>query len=263
MLPLDLLPQSWRSELDQEIIEPIRSGASGALVYRIQGTSGLTRFLKIAVGRYVEDLSREIERTKWLHAVQINVPMILKASAQAEVAAVLMSAVGGQPAEDCRESPADVISVLAKGVAQFHALPIDSCPYDESVSARLARARADIASGRVDSRGFDSRNLGISPQKLFDRLLWAATSVREDLVVVHGDATFSNILVDSTGRVGFVDCGHCGKADRYVDLALVCAEIEGQFGGQWIASFLEAYGLGLSMLDPLKARFFLDLYELF
>src|SRR5689334_2850122 len=30
----------------------------------------------------------------------------------------------------------------------------------------------------------------------------------EDIVVVHGDATLANLLIDRDGGVGFVDCGN-------------------------------------------------------
>jgi aminoglycoside 3'-phosphotransferase-2 len=263
MPPFHLLPQSWRSGLARQSVEPIQSGSGGALVYRVREASGSVRFLKIAVGQYIEDLNQEIKRTKWLRAQRINVPRILQATVDAEVAAVLMSSIDGQPVEESCGSPMDVVNAVAKGLAQLHALPVSSCPYSENVSIRLARARADIAQGRTDPGGFHQRNQGTSAQDLLGHLQRSAPNFPEDTVVVHGDATFSNILVNSAGRVGFVDCGHCGKADRYVDLALVSAELEDRFGERWIGPFLTAYGLSPPSWDPAKARFFLDLYELF
>jgi aminoglycoside 3'-phosphotransferase II len=172
MLPFDLLPR--RSDLAQQRIEPIQTGSGGALVYRVRGTSGPARFLKIAVGDAIEDLSQEIERTRWLRAQRINVPTILQAIVQSEVAAVLMSSVEGQPVEDCCGSPTDIINAAAKGLAHLHALPVSSCPYNESVSIRLARAQAEISLGRIDPREFHERNRGRSPQELLDDLLRTA-----------------------------------------------------------------------------------------
>ncbi len=263
MLPFHLLPESWRSYLAHRSIEPIQSGSGGALVYRIRDASGSVRFLKIAVEKYIEDLNQEIKRTTWLRAQRINVPSILQATAHAEVAAVLMSSVDGQPVEDCSGSPTDIINAVARGIAQLHALPVSSCPYNEDVSIRLARAQEEIAQGRVSPREFHERNQGVSPWDLLRHVQYTATNFREDVVVVHGDATFSNILVNSAGQIGFVDCGHCGKADRYVDLALISTEIEDHFGERWIEPFLTAYGLNPSSWDVSKARFFSDLYELF
>src|SRR5437899_2886470 len=49
----------------------------------------------------------------------------------------------------------------------------------------------------------------------------------EDLVLVHGDSCFPNILLDSKSLAvnGFVDWGHSGIADRYQDLALAARSI--------------------------------------
>jgi len=99
------------------------------------------------------------------------------------------------------------------------------------------------------------RSLGIHER------LAASVPAREDIVVVHGDATFDNILIDAAGAVGFLDCGRAGRGDRYFDLALLAAEIEEHFGGDGVGVFLDAYGL--SRWDDCKAAFFRDLYELF
>jgi aminoglycoside 3'-phosphotransferase II len=80
-------------------------------------------------------------------------------------------------------------------------------------------------------------------------------------VVTHGDATFDNILIDANGRVGFIDCGRAGRADRYVDLSLLALQIDEHLGARWISQFREAYGI--ARRDHCKAAFFDDLYELF
>ena len=81
-------------------------------------------------------------------------------------------------------------------------------------------------------------------------------------MVVHGDATFANIILDSSGTVGFIDCGRSGVADRYVDLSVTAWEIETNFGQEWIESFFVAYGLGMRW-DRRKVRYYADIYELF
>jgi len=47
----------------------------------------------------------------------------------------------------------------------------------------------------------------------------------EDLVLVHGDATFDNILIDADQNIGFIDCGHAGRGDRHLDLAAITEAI--------------------------------------
>src|SRR5260370_20416862 len=151
-----------------------------------------------------------------------------------------MSGVEGERMEACRRSPGELIKAIVTGLAHLHTLPVEACPFDESISVRLARAEADVSCGRIDQREFRDRNLGLAPRQLLDRLLETAPGP-EDLVVVHGDATFTNILIDSAGLIGFVDCGHCGRADRYVDLAVITSEIEDQFGQECLGGFFYAY----------------------
>ncbi len=262
MEPLDLLPRSWRSRLSRARIEPVRSGSGGTSVFRVRKASGHTTFLKIAAGEHAEHLRQEIERTTWLASQRVNVPAILQTFVDAEVAAVLMSTLHGEPVEDCSRPPVEIIKAIAAGLAHLHALPFEPCPFDESVATRLARAEVDIARGCVDPREFHERNLAVSPKQLFARLL-ATVPGSEDNVVVHGDATFTNLFVESAGALGFIDCGYSGRADRYVDLALVATEIEDRFGNEWVRPFFRAYGFGFHSPDPCKLRFYSDLYELF
>lgn len=260
MGPLDLLPRSWRSNLSRARIEPICAGLSGASVFRVR-KSGETRYLKIATGKHAEQLHQEIERTTWLASQAVKVPAVMQAIVEAELAAVLMTAVVGEPIEDSRRAPEEILNALASGLAQLHTLSVASCPFDESVRIRIARAEADIARRKIDPAAFHERNRVLSPKQLFDRLL-ATTPDTEDTVVVHGDATFTNLFIDPAG-LGFIDCGHSGRADRYVDLALVAMEIEERFGQGWVRPFFKAYGFGFQSPDRRKLRFYSDLYELF
>ena len=103
------------------------------------------------------------------------------------------------------------------------------------------------------------RNRDITPGVLLERLRSALPS--EDVVVVHGDATLSNMIVGNDLSVGFIDCGHAGRADPYVDLALVTEGLAERFGPEMADCFMGAYGR--AALDERKAGYFLDLYELF
>jgi hypothetical protein len=47
----------------------------------------------------------------------------------------------------------ELIRQLAGGLRKLHSIPARDCPFDETVGARLARARAAIAEGLVDADG--------------------------------------------------------------------------------------------------------------
>ena len=112
---------------------------------------------------------------------------------------------------------------------------------------------------RVDARHFASRNRNATPLDLFARLV--ANPPAEDFVIAHGDLTLSNLVIGPNGDVGFVDCGHAGRADRYLDLGVLAGEIADHFGRRFVTTFARAYGL--QRWDVRKAAYYSDLYELF
>jgi aminoglycoside phosphotransferase len=173
----------------------------------------------------------------------------------------LMSALPGTHPHQSGQSTADVVAHLARGLRGLHALSVGDCPFDETIAARLMRARTMIEQGSIDGGEFAERNRGRSPQQIYEQLMANASRVEEDIVLVHGDAKFDNLLVDGDGRLGFIDCGHCGRGDSYLDLEAITSDIAEYFGPPWTAHFATCYGE--QTLDAAKLRFFSDLYELF
>jgi aminoglycoside 3'-phosphotransferase-2 len=256
---LSLLPPQWQSELSQARIEPVESGMGGASLFRIARDGAAPRYLKIAQNGVAPALRQEIERTRWLAQRGQRVPAILCTDDGLGHAAMLMEAVSGVPADVSPLPPLRLAEALARGLAALHALPAAQCPFDESLAVRFARAAAAIAAGEVEAGAFAPRNRGIAPEALLARLI--AGPPPEDVVVVHGDATLSNVIVDGVGAIGFVDCGNAGRGDGYLDLGVLAADIEDHFGNEAATHFARAYGG--QVWDEAKARFYSDLYELF
>jgi aminoglycoside 3'-phosphotransferase-2 len=230
---------------------------SGARIWRLRTSP--ERYLKIAEASAAPALREEIARTHWLGAHGIRVGRITGVFDRPGWTAMVTEAVPGMSADEIDWSPERVLTVLGRGLARLHALPLHDCPFDESAAVRLARARAAVERGKINPAHFAARNRDISPRTLFDHV--AARVPREELVVVHGDATFSNMLVDSDGTVGFIDCGHAGRADRYLDLGVLAAEIVDHFGRDALRVFARAYGV--SRWNAAKALYYADLYEFF
>jgi aminoglycoside phosphotransferase len=171
-----------------------------------------------------------------------------------------MTALPGRHPQDARMPLPELMRQLAEGLRKLHSIPARDCPFDETVAARLARARAAIAEGLVDPEYFSERNHGLAPQAIYARLIRTVPEY-EDIVVVHGDATFDNLLIDDAANVGFIDCGHAGRGDRHLDLATIVADIDSYLGPDCIPLFACSYGH--AAFDALKLEFFNDLYELF
>ncbi len=257
----DVLPAAWRTMMAGHERVPVTSGMSGAIVFRLHGGEAGEHYLKIGIGAQADQVRREAERTRWLGSMGIRVPVVAMQCDRPDAFAMTMTALDGEPAE--RVGPAGgpaVIGAIAHAFAQLHALPVESCRFDETLDVRLARARDLVRRGAIDGTQFDGRNLGTAPADLFARLS-ADPPPRQDCVVVHGDATLANLIFGHDRTIGFIDCGNCGRSDRYVDLAPLVGEIADRFGAAARDVFLETYGA--IRWDRDKARYYSDLYELF
>jgi aminoglycoside 3'-phosphotransferase-2 len=234
---------------------------SGASVFRVTAEQGIDHFLKIGTGTVADQLRREIERTEWLASAGIRVPRVLAHCAVDNVVAVAMSSLEGRSAEQVGETEwRPAVAAIARAFAHLHCVLVSTCPFDERLEIRLARARSLVHADAIDPADFDERNAGLSPQELYDRVV-SRVPEHEDCVVTHGDATLSNLILSDDGQLGFVDCGHCGRADRYVDLALLAGELQRRLGTDALNTFTVAYGD--LRWDERKAEFYRDLYEFF
>jgi aminoglycoside phosphotransferase len=259
-----LLPPGWHAVLAGCEAEQVQEGMGGAAVFWLRAPDGGGRFLKLASGpaaeQLAQEIAQEIARTKWLSRHHLCVPEILMKASTENVVAILMTAVTGR---HLVSGDGDVLAsarTIGRGLARLHAVPIADCPFDETLRVRMRRAREAVERNLVDASEFDGRNAGTSPAELYERLVRTMPEA-EDLVVVHGDVTLSNLLIRPDGELGFIDCGHAGRADRYVDLAILEAELRTGFGPDAARCFTAAYGV--RAWDERKAAFFRDLYELF
>lgn len=256
---LALLRADGDAALSGVRLERVTSGMSGARVYRVVQPGRLVRYVKIGRDEAVAPLREEAARTAWLASQGVTVPSILRVSNQPGSYAILMHALPGTPA-DVSILPAPRLAVaLGKALAALHALQPADCPFDETLGVRLPRAAKAVAAGEIDGADFAAHNRRIAPEALLARL--SAPQPTEDIVVVHGDATLSNLMVDTEGNVGFIDCSNTGRGDRYLDLAVLAADITEHLGAEAAASFSTAYGV--QHWDAEKSRYYLDLYEFF
>lgn len=218
-------------------------GDAGATVLRLDGDA--PQFLKIGAGDSAADVVDEFARLSWL-AGRVPCPAVHAFGFEQGSAWLLAAEVPGVVAGAWLAREPGRLEEVVGGVARFmrrlHALPVDECPFDASVTHWLAVARWRVANGLVDEGDFDADHLGHSAAEVLAIVERLATSADRD-VVVHGDFTLGNILLDAAGEVtGCIDVGRLGRGDRYQDIALMWRDLGG-FGEAAQAAFLLALGL--------------------
>ncbi len=238
-------------------------GESGDAVYRLQAAGdGPDLYLKHARGPTVADVTDEMARLRWL-AAHIAVPAIRCFITTPDDAWLLMTALPGRTACELLDSRPDdaiaIVDALAHFLRRLHAIPAETCPFNADHRLRLGEARWRLDRGLVDADDFDPERAGWTGEQVWDAMA-ALLPFAPDPVVTHGDLSLDNLLVAADGRVGCIDTGRAGIADRYQDLAIVWRGL-GDFGPALQERFFATYGVARP--DARKIRFHLMLDELF
>ena len=197
----------------------------------------------------------------------LSVPQVFEYDRAGASEYLLLEEVPGVAASDARwiSSLPEVVGAIGNALAHLHRTSIVGCPFDQCVALQIGEVRRRIDTDRVDADDFDEIRAGRDAEDLFSELV-ASIPATEDLVFTHGDFCMPNIVLRRTHDcnvevAGLIDCGRAGVADRHQDVALAIRSIEGNFGGEWIAPFLHAYGL--PSIDEEKIRFYMLLDEFF
>jgi aminoglycoside 3'-phosphotransferase-2 len=240
--------------------EKVTMGRSTSTVYRLVSPEMPTLFLKTAAEVDAAELIAEYDRLRWL-AGRVPVPRVAGFAVDANPAYLLTEGLPGINAADvpARLRP-QVTMKFAVELRKLHSIDPGQCPFDRTLEQVLPAARARAMAGRVDEADFDVERLGYTPTELLGPLYQRRPEF-EDIVVTHGDACLPNAIFDDGSFRGFVDCGRCGRADRYQDLALAARSINSNFGGNFAAEFFGAYGI--DSVDAEKVSYYQLVDEFF
>jgi aminoglycoside 3'-phosphotransferase-2 len=235
-------------------------GLSESRVFRLLAKDGSFLFAKVSDCVEAGALDREARRLRWLESAGVAVPNVVLSCTWQGKAWLVTACVPGVDAAQSPEPVAMRVAVMAEALKELHALDAGTCPFDESLPVKIARAEGNVRRGRVRQDLFDVAHRDIDPADLVKRLQTLRPE-GEDIVVTHGDACLPNLLLDDGSFTGFVDCGSVGRADRYQDLALASRSIGSNLGPEWVDPFFAAYGL--TSIDDDRIHFYRLLDEFF
>lgn len=237
-------------------------GESGAMIHRLKARDRPGLYLKQGKHRVASDIVDEFARLVWL-APRCPVPKVRHFGVAEDAAWLLTDAVPGVAAyrwlSDNPERREAAVAGMAGFVRTLHALPAEDCPFDASLSVRMAAARRNIDAGIVDCEDFDDARAGWSAEQVWERLVELAPATGTS-VVTHGDFSLDNIFLDDAGGVvGIIDVGRAGLADPYQDLAILSSCL-GEIDPALPGLLFDAYG---TQADTVRIELHLCLDELF
>ncbi|KAA1181244.1 APH(3'') family aminoglycoside O-phosphotransferase [Rhizobium tropici] len=208
----------------------VKAGESGDLVFRRE--DGLA-YAKIAPSARSADLAGERDRLLWLEGKGIAVPEVIDWREAEEGACLVMTTIPGVPAVELDgDALLKAWPSMVRQLNSLHELPADQCTFDRSLSLMFAKAADVVTRDAVNQDFLPPEDWDRSARELLDRverdLPMRLAQEAIDGVLCHGDACMPNFMVDphSLQCTGLIDLGRAGKADRYVDLALMIANAE-------------------------------------
>lgn len=234
------VPPSVAALTGGELLAPVWRNQLGGLTWQL-GDDARRRFVKWAPAGSRLPIGDEVERLRWA-AEFTPVPVVLAHDRDDDGEWLVTAGLPWRNAVDPRwlADPLTAVRAVGVGLRALHdALPVDRCPFDWSVGARLAESRAvpgaELPAGLLDVPDVDL------------------------LVVCHGDACAPNTLVSDEGACsGHVDLGSLGVADRWADLAVATWSTTWNYGPGWERPLLEAYGVDP---DPERMAYYRLLWD--
>jgi len=250
---LDTLPVEFRELIGDDQIT--LRWKNIARTYFIKAKNGRNKYLKIQPVNSVESLDRQVERLVWLQD-KLPVPKVIDYGVIGNHEYLITMEIPGREAsnEIYKKQTEGMIKLIAKGLRKIHEIPIEGCPFDNSIEQLMGIIRSNYDKGIIDTSDLFIKFSEDNIDKLLHEVEAFARKLEEDLVFTHGDYSLPNIIIDGGCISGYIDLGNCGVADRYYDLAVAEKSIIRNFGKEYVKIFFVHYGI--NDIDYEKIRFY-------
>lgn len=237
-MPLTL-PASMSRFIDGARLTRDRIGESPCQVFRFN--RGRERFFlkmsPIIHAPTTYSVEREAAVLHWL-AGRLNVPELVLVDRTDACECMITRAVPGLPLSSVTDVMRQ-LGLLLEALGEVQAVSIADCPFDASAPVRLRELDYMLVKG-LAADDYDLQQWpGMATPADLQRHLHATMPV-EDLVFSHGDLGDSNVFVDATGGLHFIDVGRAGKAGRWLDIAFIHRHLREEHASALAADFLRA-----------------------
>ncbi len=139
--------------------------------------------------------------------------------------------------------PVLLVECLVDGLKALWNVPIEGCPFDESIAKKLETAAHHVKTHQVDMEDWDREfNHFESPESLLEYLILHQPI--EDRVFSHGDYCLPNMIYDGHQLKGMIDLGRAGVSSKWQDISLAVRSLEYNLGtDQYTSLFFEKLGM--------------------
>lgn len=123
-----------------------------ARTYFIKSQYGENKYLKIQEVNAVESLDRQAKRLIWLQD-KLPVPKVIDYGIIGSYEYLVTAEIPGIEAsnEAFKDQTEEMIKIIATGLRKIHEIPIEGCPFDNSIEKLMSIIRSNYNKGVIDT----------------------------------------------------------------------------------------------------------------
>lgn len=250
---------AYRIKYDDEVIEKITDkdllniikedtlkknniGHSSVNIYEVECKNGDKAILKIQELSTRNNLVDEYKRIKWLQG-KFNVPKVYYYKEKGNKKYLLMEKKEGTPVYKCN----DFAYKMGKLLKEIHNTDILKCKFNQNSVEKLLNNAMD----NIDEIYPQVKEIYNDMSKK-DVINFLKNKMPKDKVLVHGDYSLPNILMDDKGILSVIDLGDVSISSKYFDLFYLLKSMKRNNKMDYWDDFLKGYGLEVLDEDSLK-----------
>lgn len=220
------------SLINIESIKKNNIGHSSVGVFEVKTSEGKNAILKIQRLSTRNDLSEEFKRIDWLQN-KFRVPKIYYYKEEQDVKYLLMEKIEGVSAYKYD----GFAYLIGKKLKEFHSIDINDCVFKQNNIENLMKNALDNIDV-IYSQIKEESNM--SKEQL---IKFIKNNAPTDKVLVHGDYSLPNVLINEKGEVGVIDLGDVSISSKYFDFYYLVKSLKRNKKEEKLNELLKGYGI--------------------